>query len=187
MALEDQRADRVAGRGAEHGEHPRQLAGAVRDIDPDERHDAREADQQTGHPLRRRTLRALEAQREQRDHQRHRGDQDRGQRRGDALLAEGDQGEGERDLDDPVGGDPAQLAAQPGERAGTRGEGEQHHGRECDARERDPGRRRAAVDGDLDEQVGDAPDARHRRERDPAPSAHRPSNNRRRPSIGARP
>ncbi len=57
-----------------------------------------------------------EADRQQRHHQRHGGDQDRGQRRGDVLLAHGDEQERHRHLAGGVGGDRPPAAPQPAQR-----------------------------------------------------------------------
>ncbi|HEY0516214.1 MAG TPA: hypothetical protein VGD00_03760 [Solirubrobacteraceae bacterium] len=112
MALEDQRPDGIAGGGAEDRERARQLAGPPGDIEADQRDDAGKADEHAEHAQLRGPLSAGEAQRQQRDHQRHGGNQDRGQRRRQALLTVCDQREWDRDLDQPVRGDPAHA---PGE------------------------------------------------------------------------
>ncbi len=148
------------------------LAG---DVDPDEHDDAREADQQPDQPAARRALRAVEAQRQHRDQQRHRGDDDRRERGVDVLLAGGDQRERDRDLQERVGGQPAAPAAQRPERPGAVREHEQHRRRQHDARPGHERRREPVVDRDLDEQVRDPPEDRHRREPRPRPCRHRPS------------
>ena len=80
------------------------------------------------------------------------GDQNRRQRRGEALLAEGDQREGDRDLRHGEQHEPAERQAP--QRSRPPGDRHQHERRERDPRPADEARREAVVDGDLDEQVG---------------------------------
>jgi hypothetical protein len=79
--LDDDRRDRVAERRYEDPERPEQLVALARDVDADERHDAEQAQCEADQPQPRRPILRCEAQRQQRHHQRHRGDQDRRQRR----------------------------------------------------------------------------------------------------------
>ena len=120
-----------------------------------------------------RALGAVEAQREHRDEQRHRGDDDRRQRRVHVLLPGRDQRERDRDLQERVGGQPAPAAPQRPERPGALREHEQHRRRQHDPRPRHERRREPVVDRDLDEQVRDPPEHRHRREPRPRTSRHR--------------
>ncbi len=84
----------------------------------------------------------------------------------DALLAEADQRERDADLDDGEGDQPAQR--QPAQRAGPDRDREQHQRGQRHARPGHEARREAVVDGDLDEQVRHAPDHRDGGEQRPA-------------------
>ena len=131
-----------------------------------------EADQQAHEPAPGRPLRAVEAQRQHRHQQRHRRDDDRRQRGVHVLLARRDQRERDRDLQERVGGQPPPAALQRPERPGAVREHEQHHRGEHDPRPRHERRREPVVDRDLDEQVRDPPQHRHRREPRPRPCRH---------------
>src|SRR3954468_7226911 len=88
------------------------------------------------------------------------------------LLAARDERERHGDLEERERDEPPPPAAQRYERAGPPGQYEQHPGGEHDARPGEERGRHAVVDGDLDEQVRDAPDRRHREEAGPCPHAH---------------
>ena len=170
---EDHRAGGVARGGDEDRARAEQLVRAPGDVDADERDDAAEADQQPDEAPAGDALARVEAQREERDDQRRGGDDDRRDGRVDVLLAGGDQRERHGDLEHGEQRQPAAPAAQRPERPGAPGEEQQHRGAEDDARPREERGRDAVVDSDLDEQVRDAPDRRHREEPGPRPRTHR--------------
>ena len=126
------------------------------------------------------------AYREQRADQRHRRDHDRGQRRGDVLLAGGDQRERDRDLGDCVGEQPAPLAAQRGECAGAPRRAPAAAPPPASRGSTRRSRRDAVAHRDLDQQVRDAPDQRHRREGNPGAATQWPSLARRSPTGSIR-
>lgn len=77
--LDDHRPDRVPDRRDQDRRCPEQLARPPGDVDPDERHDAAEADEQAERPQPGRPLAVVEAEGENRADQGHRGDDDRRQ------------------------------------------------------------------------------------------------------------
>ena len=82
MALEHHRPDRVAERREQDRGGAEELVAAAGDVDPDQRGDAGEADQQPREPRAGDPLGVVEAEREQGDEQRRRGDEDRRERGG---------------------------------------------------------------------------------------------------------
>jgi hypothetical protein len=115
----------------------------------------------------------VEPQREQGDQERDGGDHDRGDRGVDMLLAGCDQRERPDHLDCRVGEDPAARATAKHLDALPLHQGEEQAGPQDEPRPGEEEGGDAVVDGDLDEEIGDAPDHRERRERDPSPPAHR--------------
>ena len=103
MAFEDHRADRVTTGGDEDGAAAEQLATGAGDVDPDQRRDPGEADQEAEQAAAVDPVFGFEAQGEDGDDQRRRGDQDRRSRGGDPLLAEARARKGDRDLGDREG------------------------------------------------------------------------------------
>jgi len=86
---------------------------AARDIDAEQQRDAAEPHEQPDEPQPGHPLAVVEAQREQGDDERQRGDEDRGQRARDHLLARGDERERQHDLGDRERDDrPAREVAQ---------------------------------------------------------------------------
>jgi hypothetical protein len=122
---------------------------------------------QAGRPLGR-----VEPEREQRDDQRHRRDQDCRQGRRDVLLAGRDERERQRDLHHRVRRDPLPAPLQLTGDARPPGEREQHRRAERHPHEGQEHGRDAVVHHDLDEEIRDAPDERHRSERSPPLRAH---------------
>jgi hypothetical protein len=169
--LDDHRPARVADRREQDRERAEQLAGPPGDVEPEQHDHAGEADDQAGEPRPLGALLVVDADRDQRDDQRHRGDQDRGEAGADALLAEADQRPRQADLDDRVDEQRLPMPAEPAQRALVPGVRDQHDERHDDAPERDPDRREV-LDGELDEEVWDAPDHRDRREQPPPASGH---------------
>ena len=168
----DHRAARVARGGAEDRQPAEQLVGAAGDVQAHERHDAGEAEHEAGRPTARHALGRRDEEREERHDQRCGGDDDRRQRGVDVLLAVRDERERQRDLDDREDRDPAPRPRDRPQRPRAPGEPQQHHGGQHDARPGQEDRRHAVVDGQLDEQVRDAPQRRHRGERCPCPGTH---------------
>ena len=171
-ALEDHGAGGIAEGRDQDGRSAQQLVAAPRDVDADQGHDPGQPDDQPDEPRPRRALGVVEAQRQQRDEERHRGDDDRRQRRGDVALARRDEREGHDDLEQRVEREPASAPAQRPERARPPGQGHEHRGAERDAHEGEEGRWHAVVHGDLDEEVRNAPEGRDRREGRPGARAH---------------
>src|SRR5690349_3426243 len=77
------------------------------DVDAHQGHDPGQAHEQPDEPRPGRALGVVEAQCQQRDEERHRGDDDRRQRRGDVALARRDEREGDDDLEQRVEREPA--------------------------------------------------------------------------------
>jgi hypothetical protein len=172
VPLEDHRTDRVAERGDEDRPGAEELVELARGVDADQRRHPDQTDQESDQAPAARPLAGVEAEGEQRDEQRRRRDQDRGQRRVDVLLADRDERERQRDLGGGEGEQPAQPAAQRGEHAGPPGQREQHRRAEHDADPGQEGGRHAAFEPDLDEEVRRAPQNGHHRESDPGARAH---------------
>jgi hypothetical protein len=117
VTLEDHRTSGVAeGRGEQRG-GPQQLAGPPGDVDAHQGDDADEADHQPSQPLATDSLGGVEAQRQQGDEQRSSRDDDRRQRRIDALFTCGDEREGHHDLESGGRDEPAQAAPQGRQRS----------------------------------------------------------------------
>jgi len=91
VALQDERADRVAEGRGEYRCGPEKLPRAAPDIDADEGCHARKAGEEAEQAEPRGPLAAVDAERQKGDEQRPGGDQDRGERRGDPLFAGGDE------------------------------------------------------------------------------------------------
>ncbi len=187
MAVLNHRSSRVADGGEQDRPSPQQLAGAPRDIDADEREHAHETDQQPDQASSIDPLTRLEPQRQQRDDQRHRSDDDRRERRRDVALTGGDQRERHGDLEHRVGQQPAQPAAQAGQHARAPGHRTDDDRGRRDARPGQEDRRHAAVDRNANEQIGDAPEDRNRREGEPGASTHRANMSGRATRASARP
>lgn len=88
-ALEYQWSTRVSRGRDQHGARAEQLAAVSRDVDADERRDTDELEHHASQPAAARPLAGIDAQGENRDHERHRGDDDRRQRRIHILLSNG--------------------------------------------------------------------------------------------------
>ncbi len=173
MPFDDHRAGGIADRRDHHGAGPEQLAALAAQVDSDQRHHSGEADEHAEHAGARRSLRVIEPERQQGDQQRDGRDHDRRDRGVDVLLARGDQRERPDHLDRCVGQDPAARPSQQHLDSTPRGEREEEAGAEHQPRPGEEERRDPVVDRDLDEEIGDAPDHRERREREPCPPAHR--------------
>jgi hypothetical protein len=121
VALQNHRADGVAERRGENRRRPKQRIGTSRDIDADERDDSHQTDHETHQPEPSGTFARIEAQRQQRDEERCRRDDDRGEGRRDALLTDGDQRKRDGDLNEGERGEPSASTAQGPEDARTPG------------------------------------------------------------------
>ncbi len=172
MALEHHRPDRVAERREQDRGRAQQLVAVPRHVDADQRHDAEQADQESREPRAGDPLGGVEAQGEQSDEQRRRGDDDRRERGRDVLFAGRDHREGDRDLDHGEDRQPPPATAHGGEQAEPPGEREQDRRPEHYPGPGEEGGGDAVVDGDLDEEVRDPPEDRDGRERRPGARAH---------------
>src|SRR6185437_1417503 len=106
-----------------------------------------------------------------RDGDRHRRDQDRGDGGGNPTLAHGDRGEGDRELDQRKGDDRGLVSDESTQRAAAPGDGQQNERGERDAA---PGHieRGQLPDRELDEKIGNAPGDPEGQEGQPGSRAH---------------
>ena len=124
-----------------------------------------------GQPYRCQIAAVAEQGGEDRPDDRHGGQQQAGQRAGDAHLGMAQQHPGDAHFEDREDGGGPPVAQSRPECAGVQGQREEHHQCQCSAAQHH-GRRRDLGDGDLDEEVGQAPDDRHRHEQGPGLSGH---------------
>jgi hypothetical protein len=105
------------------------------------------------------------------DNQRLGGQQQSGQPRGDVDLAVGDEQERADDVDEREHADDRQPPAKLPQHAGADGDRQQDQRGDSGAPDDDDGRRQLG-DGELDEQVGDAPQDGQRGQQHPGSSTH---------------
>ena len=169
LAAGHHRADRVAQRGAQHLEH--RPAGPTRGDAPAEEGDARQADGEPGPAGRGQPLAVAGQPGHAHPDDRNRRDEQPAQRAGQAALRAGQQQPGQDDLDGRENGHPAQVGPQRAESAAADRDRQQQERADEHPREDQDGHADAAV-GDLDQQVGDAPDDAQGHEQGPAAAAH---------------
>ena len=168
-AGEDERADRVADHHHRDRDDRAGVAGA--DLEADQRGDPGQPDQQAEQPAAAEPLPLRAEPGEQRADQRDAGHQQAGQRAGQALLGEAEQEPRRADLDRGVEQQrPPAAQHRADQPAGQRHREQQHGGHRGPGQHQ--GGRRDLVDRDLDQQVRNAPDDRHRDEEHPPTAAH---------------